>query len=54
MINWLDVLWCSGALQSMASASGESPTDYHHSWGMCATDGMYRHADNHRQSSAKT
>jgi hypothetical protein len=24
----------------MASASGESPTDYHHSWGMCGNDGI--------------
>ncbi len=29
-----------GGLRSMASASGESPTDYHHSWGMCGNDGI--------------
>ncbi|CAG2105586.1 unnamed protein product, partial [Medioppia subpectinata] len=28
----------NGALQPMASASGESPTDYHNHWAMCGND----------------
>jgi hypothetical protein len=38
--DFISEMYIKGPLRSMASASGESPIDYHHSWGMCGNDGM--------------